>query len=59
MNKVNCICESCNERSCLWPICEQRMPRSDCALAQSDLGLRCPLRESLDTTEYTDVLFKK
>ena len=26
-------------------------PRSDCADAQSDLGLRCPLTESLDTTE--------
>ena len=30
----------------------QRRPRSDCADAQSDQGLRCPLTESLDTTEY-------
>ena len=29
----------------------QRSPRSDCALAQSDQGLHCPLTESLDTTE--------
>ena len=32
-------------------ICGQRMPRSDCASAQSDQGLRCPLTESLDTIE--------
>ena len=32
-------------------ICGQQRPRSDCASAQSDLGLYCPLTESLDTTE--------
>ena len=32
-------------------ICGQRRPRLDCASAQSDLGLRCPLAESLDTRE--------
>ena len=36
---------------CLWVVCGQRRPRSDCADAQSDLGLQCPLTESLDTTE--------
>ena len=29
----------------------QQRPRSACACAQSDQGLRCPLTESLDTTE--------
>ena len=33
-------------------ICGQRRPRSACASAQSDQGLRCPLTDSLDTTEY-------
>ena len=32
-------------------ICGQRRPRSACASAQSDQGLRCPLTESLDTIE--------
>ena len=32
-------------------ICGQRRPRSDCADAQSDQGIRCPLTESLDTKE--------
>ena len=32
-------------------ICGQRRPRSDCASAQSDQGLRCPLTDSLNTTE--------
>ena len=32
-------------------ISEQQRPRSACASAQSDLGLTCPLTESLDTTE--------
>ena len=31
-------------------ICGQRRPRSACAPVQSDLGLHCPLTESLDTT---------
>ena len=30
-------------------ICGQQRPRSDCASAQSDQGLYCPLTESLDT----------
>ena len=33
-------------------ICGLRRPRSDCASAQSDQGLRCPLTESsLDTRD--------
>ena len=32
-------------------ICGQRRPRSACASAQSDQGLRCPLKDSLDTTK--------
>ena len=32
-------------------MCGQRRPRSDCAYAQSDLGLRCPQTELLDTIE--------
>ena len=32
-------------------ICGQRRPRTDCASAQSDQGLRCPLKESLDIKE--------
>ena len=32
--------------------CEQRRLRSACAYAQSDQSIRCPLIESLDTTEY-------
>ena len=32
-------------------ICGQRSPRSDCAYTQSDLGLRCPLLESLYNIE--------
>ena len=32
-------------------ICGQRSPRSDCADAQSDQGLRCPLPKALDTIE--------
>ena len=34
-------------------ICGRRRPRSDCASAQSDQGLRCPLTELL----VTNVLF--
>ena len=41
----NIICEN------VFGICGQRRPRSDCAPAQSDLGLHCPLAESLDSTE--------
>ena len=33
-------------------MCGQRRPRSDCAFAQSDQGLRCLLSESLVTVEY-------
>ena len=32
-------------------ICGQRRPRSACASAQSDQGLRCPQTESLNTIE--------
>ena len=33
----------------------QRGPRSDCAVVQSDLGLRCPLTaESMNTKNYMD-----
>ena len=35
-----------HEKMCLRGICGQRMPRSACAFAQSDQGLRCPLTES-------------
>ena len=31
-----------------YAICGQRRPRSACAFAQADLGLRCPLKESMD-----------
>ena len=30
---------------------EEQRPRSDCASAQSDQGLRCPQTKSLDTKE--------
>ena len=36
---------------CLQGICGQQRHRSDCADAQSDQGLRCPLPESLDAIE--------
>ena len=32
-------------------MCGQRRPRSDCANAQTDHGLRCPLTEVADTIE--------
>ena len=32
-------------------ICQKRRPLSNCAYAQSDQSLHCPLAESLDTTE--------
>ena len=32
-------------------ICGQLRPRSDCANAQSDQGLHCPLTESLHTAD--------
>ena len=35
---------------CFRGTCGQLRPRSDCANAQSDLGLRSPPTESLDTT---------
>ena len=34
-------------RNVFSSICRQRMPRSACASAQSDQGLRCPQTESL------------
>ena len=30
-------------------ICEQRGPRSDCASAQFDQGIRCSLKETMNT----------
>ena len=36
-------------------IFRQRRPRSDCASAQSDQGLHCPLMESLVTVEHNEV----
>ena len=41
-------CEDVSEGT---KICGQRMPRSACASAQADQGLRCPLTESLGTLE--------
>ena len=37
-----------------YVICGQRRPRSACAFAQADQGLRCPLTESMDTIIYFD-----
>ena len=36
-------------------ICGQQSPRSDCAFAQSDQGLRLPLTETLDIVGNIDV----
>ena len=36
----------------LQGMCRQQRPRSACASAQSDQGLRCPLTEILDITEW-------
>ena len=38
-------------KMCLRFKCGQRRPRSDCAFAQSDLGLHSPLTESVNTKE--------
>ena len=38
--KRNIIKSSAEEKICRRCICEQRRPGSDCAFAQSDLGLR-------------------
>ena len=35
-----------------WGVCGQRRRRSDCASAQSDQSLRCPLAESLGSIEW-------
>ena len=37
-----------------YAICGQRRPWSACAFAQADQGLRCPLKESMDTVVYVD-----
>ena len=37
-------------------MCGQWKPWSDCAFAQSDLGLRCPLKVLLRSVEYNDML---
>ena len=42
----------CIMQKCLNVMCGQRMPRSDCAYAQSDQGICCPLTESMATVEY-------
>ena len=44
------------EKSVFVGIYGQRRPRSDCAIVQFDLGLRCPLTESSDAKEYVDIL---
>ena len=36
-------------------ICGQRRPRSACAPAQADLGLRCPFIEALGTIKHNEV----
>ena len=38
-----------------YAICGQRRPWSACAFAQADLGLRCPLKESMDTVVHVYV----
>ena len=38
----------CAMRKLFSGTCGQRRPRSDCASAQSDQGLHCPVTESLD-----------
>ena len=50
------VLERFHKKRGLRGMCEQRRPRSDCAYAQSDLGLRCPLIRTLDTVEYTYLL---
>ena len=40
------------QKSIFWNLCGQRRPRSDCAFAQSDLGLRCLLTALLDRVVY-------
>ena len=44
-------------RMYLCGICGERRPRSDCAEAQSDQGIRCPPRpiETLDVVQCIDV----
>ena len=37
-------------------MCEQRNPRSDCAIAQSDLGYCCPLNNQWTNKEDPDDL---
>ena len=46
------IYEQRHANMCLRNLCGQRRRRSDCANAQSDLGLHCPLIEALDTVEH-------
>ena len=35
-------------------VCVQRRPWSACAIAQADLGLRCPLTQSMESVVYVD-----
>ena len=37
-----------------YAVCGQSRPRSACAFAQAELGLRCPLIASMDTASYVD-----
>ena len=50
-------CKHRQAKMCLRGMLGQRRPRSDCASAQSDQGLRCPLTKSL--TLYTDSMGSK
>ena len=38
----------CTESASL-PHADKRMPKSACAFAQTDLGIRCPLTDTMDT----------
>ena len=46
---VNNTVEEYNAKITFKAYADSKRPWSDCAFAQSDQGLRCPLTESLDT----------
>ena len=46
-----------HEEKCIGDIYSQLWPRSTCAWAQTDQGLRYPLIESLDIAEYQDLQY--
>ena len=48
------ITEALHEKMCLRCLLGRRRPRSDCANAQSDLGLRCPIYD-LGNVKYKDL----